>query len=360
MCCSYLCPRQWMLCDEWTRSVESATIDWTHTARLRGRPPMRMSNLLDHRLLAQSHYRNSISPSSAYSEDEDRASEHSGSANLSNLSNTQSAVNNLLSTNHSSSNSGNHQPFPFNMNGNSQSDLQNTLACQHAANAAAQIVRKLQQHQNQLNNSSANNNALAAAAAQLSQPNAFSNYSAFYNAAAAALNNGADLPLLGNINNLANSLKGVNNVNSHALANALSSNGAPTGGSSNGPSPQSPYIATNQYTEITYKGQQVAAFLAANKSPTEYLLCLPQAFELFLKHLVGGLHTVYTKLKVSTWSQLIAVDHTWSQLIAEIIIDAHGNYRDGIRCSVLLDTACCWQLNLLNLIWWPVAFDGIR
>lgn len=24
---------------------------------------------------------------------------------------------------------------------------------------------------------------------------------------------------------------------------------------------------------------------------------LPQAFELFLKHLVGGLHTVYTKLK---------------------------------------------------------------
>lgn len=26
-------------------------------------------------------------------------------------------------------------------------------------------------------------------------------------------------------------------------------------------------------------------------------LGLPQAFELFLKHLVGGLHTVYTKLK---------------------------------------------------------------
>ena len=27
------------------------------------------------------------------------------------------------------------------------------------------------------------------------------------------------------------------------------------------------------------------------------MLCLPQAFDLFLKHLVGGLHTVYTKLK---------------------------------------------------------------
>ena len=27
------------------------------------------------------------------------------------------------------------------------------------------------------------------------------------------------------------------------------------------------------------------------------MLCLPQAFELFLKQLVGGLHTVYTKCK---------------------------------------------------------------
>lgn len=27
------------------------------------------------------------------------------------------------------------------------------------------------------------------------------------------------------------------------------------------------------------------------------LICLPQVFDLFLKHLVGGLHTVYTKLK---------------------------------------------------------------
>jgi hypothetical protein len=27
------------------------------------------------------------------------------------------------------------------------------------------------------------------------------------------------------------------------------------------------------------------------------LICLPQAFELFLRNLVGGLHTVYTKLK---------------------------------------------------------------
>ncbi|XP_064481305.1 dachshund homolog 1-like isoform X2 [Ornithodoros turicata] len=44
---------------------------------------------------------------------------------------------------------------------------------------------------------------------------------------------------------------------------------------------------------IDYRGAKVAAFYVNG----EYLLCLPQAFELFLKHLVGGLHTVYTKLK---------------------------------------------------------------
>ncbi|CAN8006842.1 unnamed protein product, partial [Ixodes hexagonus] len=44
---------------------------------------------------------------------------------------------------------------------------------------------------------------------------------------------------------------------------------------------------------IDYRGAKVAAFYVGG----EYLLCLPQAFELFLKHLVGGLHTVYTKLK---------------------------------------------------------------
>lgn len=44
---------------------------------------------------------------------------------------------------------------------------------------------------------------------------------------------------------------------------------------------------------IEYRGEKIAAFAYRG----EYLLCLPQAFELFLKHLVGGLHTVYTKLK---------------------------------------------------------------
>jgi hypothetical protein len=44
---------------------------------------------------------------------------------------------------------------------------------------------------------------------------------------------------------------------------------------------------------IDYRGAKVAAFMVDGRE----LICLPQAFEVFLKHLVGGLHTVYTKLK---------------------------------------------------------------
>lgn|SRR6218665_958323 len=44
---------------------------------------------------------------------------------------------------------------------------------------------------------------------------------------------------------------------------------------------------------IEYRGAQVAAFKVDGRE----LICLPQAFDLFLKNLVGGLHTVYTKLK---------------------------------------------------------------
>lgn len=49
----------------------------------------------------------------------------------------------------------------------------------------------------------------------------------------------------------------------------------------------------NECKLVDYRGQKVAAFIISG----ETMLCLPQAFELFLKHLVGGLHTVYTKLK---------------------------------------------------------------
>ncbi len=49
----------------------------------------------------------------------------------------------------------------------------------------------------------------------------------------------------------------------------------------------------NVVTLVDYRQTKVASFCVDNKE----LICLPQAFELFLKNLVGGLHTVYTKLK---------------------------------------------------------------
>lgn len=59
-----------------------------------------------------------------------------------------------------------------------------------------------------------------------------------------------------------------------------------------------PTVPTNDPTAneckiVEYRGEKIAAFMIQGKT----MLCLPQAFELFLKHLVGGLHTVYTKLK---------------------------------------------------------------
>ncbi|XP_056394649.1 dachshund homolog 2 isoform X5 [Hyla sarda] len=44
---------------------------------------------------------------------------------------------------------------------------------------------------------------------------------------------------------------------------------------------------------VEVHGVRVASFVLDGQE----LICLPQVFELFLKHLVGGLHTVYTKLK---------------------------------------------------------------
>ncbi|XP_023349020.1 dachshund homolog 1 isoform X2 [Eurytemora carolleeae] len=44
---------------------------------------------------------------------------------------------------------------------------------------------------------------------------------------------------------------------------------------------------------VDFHGEKIASFNIHGKT----MLCLPQAFELFLKNLVGGLHTVYTKCK---------------------------------------------------------------
>ncbi|KAM9332790.1 dachshund homolog 1-like [Pholidichthys leucotaenia] len=57
------------------------------------------------------------------------------------------------------------------------------------------------------------------------------------------------------------------------------------------PSASTRFSAECRMVEV--HGVRVASFTVNGAE----LICLPQVFELFLKHLVGGLHTVYTKLK---------------------------------------------------------------
>ncbi|XP_066515747.1 dachshund c isoform X2 [Hoplias malabaricus] len=59
------------------------------------------------------------------------------------------------------------------------------------------------------------------------------------------------------------------------------------------PSPVENTPQNNECRMVEVRGASLASFTVNGKE----LICLPQAFELFLKHLVGGLHTVYTKLK---------------------------------------------------------------
>ncbi|XP_075447140.1 dachshund homolog 1 isoform X2 [Ascaphus truei] len=59
------------------------------------------------------------------------------------------------------------------------------------------------------------------------------------------------------------------------------------------PSPVENIPQNNECRMVDLRGAKVASFTVESCE----LICLPQAFDLFLKHLVGGLHTVYTKLK---------------------------------------------------------------
>lgn len=77
----------------------------------------------------------------------------------------------------------------------------------------------------------------------------------------------------------------------------LKTGGAPLSGSTKPvyatPSPVESTPQNNECKLVEVKGAKLASFTVKD---TE-LICLPQAFDVFLKHLVGGLHTVYTKLK---------------------------------------------------------------
>ncbi|KAL1282274.1 hypothetical protein QQF64_001077 [Cirrhinus molitorella] len=59
------------------------------------------------------------------------------------------------------------------------------------------------------------------------------------------------------------------------------------------PSPVENTPQNNECKMVEVRGAKLASFTVNGNE----LICLPQAFDLFLKHLVGGLHTVYTKLK---------------------------------------------------------------
>uniref|UniRef100_UPI00358DF987 dachshund homolog 2-like isoform X2 n=1 Tax=Myxine glutinosa TaxID=7769 RepID=UPI00358DF987 len=59
------------------------------------------------------------------------------------------------------------------------------------------------------------------------------------------------------------------------------------------PPPVENTAANNECHLVELHGAKVASFTVNGQE----LICLPQAFDLFLKPLVGGLHTVYTKLK---------------------------------------------------------------
>uniref|UniRef100_A0A8C6DAY7 Dachshund family transcription factor 2 n=1 Tax=Moschus moschiferus TaxID=68415 RepID=A0A8C6DAY7_MOSMO len=72
-------------------------------------------------------------------------------------------------------------------------------------------------------------------------------------------------------------------INSFMVSNHGGSAGGEGSGNTN----------TNECRMVDMHGVKVASFLMDGQE----LICLPQVFDLFLKHLVGGLHTVYTKLK---------------------------------------------------------------
>uniref|UniRef100_A0A8C9SI21 Dachshund family transcription factor 2 n=1 Tax=Scleropages formosus TaxID=113540 RepID=A0A8C9SI21_SCLFO len=76
-----------------------------------------------------------------------------------------------------------------------------------------------------------------------------------------------------------------------SMMNTFISSGGGGGGNGNGNGTGTG--VNNECKMVEVHGVKVASFNVDGQE----LICLPQVFDLFLKHLVGGLHTVYTKLK---------------------------------------------------------------
>ncbi|XP_036444945.1 dachshund a isoform X1 [Colossoma macropomum] len=79
-------------------------------------------------------------------------------------------------------------------------------------------------------------------------------------------------------------------LTSSMINSFISGGGGGGGGGNNGSAGGS---SNNECKMVEVHGVKVASFTVDGQE----LICLPQVFDLFLKHLVGGLHTVYTKLK---------------------------------------------------------------
>ncbi|XP_032355314.1 dachshund b [Etheostoma spectabile] len=101
--------------------------------------------------------------------------------------------------------------------------------------------------------------------------------------AVAGLGNGGAAPLVSGGGSALGSLGGLGSLNTAGLTPG--SPGLAQASSSPG--------LCSECKLVEVHGVKVASFSVDGQE----LICLPQVFDLFLKHLVGGLHTVYTKLK---------------------------------------------------------------
>merc|ERR1719220_623501 len=87
--------------------------------------------------------------------------------------------------------------------------------------------------------------------------------------------------------------------------------------------------AANDCKIVDYRGEKIAAFMIGHKT----MLCLPQVFELFLKNLVGGLHTVYTKCKRLELSPMIC------NVEQVRVLRGLGAIQPGVnRCKLIADS----------------------
>ena len=80
---------------------------------------------------------------------------------------------------------------------------------------------------------------------------------------------------------------------------------------------------------VDFHGEKIASFSIHGKT----MLCLPQAFEIFLKNLVGGLHTVYTKCK------RLGINPIVCNVEQVRVLRGLGSIQPGVnRCKLISDT----------------------